>query len=71
MSFMPAGRACVKSQPGQLCLFAWAESLPTTFPTVPQLHECHPLVVRLHRKTGWSLPRCHATIEANGGPSHV
>lgn len=71
MSYMPQERSRVKSQTRQLCLFAWADAQYITFPTESQLVEYHPLALRLHTKTGWSLPRCRATIEANGGPEHV
>lgn len=51
----------------QLCLFTWAESLPTTFPEPSDFPHNSSLVDRTHRLTGWSPARCRAVIEANGG----
>jgi hypothetical protein len=60
-----------KSNDAQLCLFAWAETLPTTVADEPEFARNHRLVQRVQRRTGWSESRCRAAIEANGGPSYV
>lgn len=71
MVFMHSRRSCVNHQSLQLCLFAWAETLPTTVADEPEFACNHRLVQRVQRRTGWSEARCRAAIEANGGLSYV
>lgn len=71
MSVMPEHPPCVNSKGLQLCLFAWAETLPTTVADEPEFACNHRLVLRVQRSTGWSEARCRAAIEANGGLSYV
>jgi len=71
MFHMPERSPCVKSQGKQLCLFAWADDLPTTIELSFEPPSHRSLILRLKRRTGWSEARCRATIEANGGWSHV
>jgi hypothetical protein len=60
-----------KSNDAQLCLFAWAETHLTTVPVEPDFLCNEPVLRRCASRTGWSLARCRATIEANGGRLYV
>lgn len=67
MTVMPDGRARVKLQTGQLCLFAWADAHYLAWPIDEHLAPMGELLVRTQRTTGWSLAYARAVIEANGG----
>ncbi len=71
MPYMQRRRTSVKSNPDQFDFFHLLEEPPTTVADQSEFFASSRLVQRVHRQTGWSIPRCRAAIEANGGPDYV
>lgn len=70
MRLMPNERVRVKSQSGQLCLFAWADAQFATPVLIDPLDPQERQAFRLSRKKGVSIYHARAWVEANGG-AHV